>query len=103
MPESDELFRSRLRERLKPMLFDDEQIEQAHAARASPVAKAIRSEHARAKDASKCADVLVLRRHHVGPLLQDRDRTDVLGVLFHLVDPQNHMRTPTTICRSRTD
>ena len=45
-----------MRERLKPMLFDDEHIEQASAARASPVAKALRSEHAKAKDASKTAD-----------------------------------------------
>jgi len=45
-----------MRERLKPMLFDDEFIEQARATRASPVAKAVRSDHARAKDASKHAD-----------------------------------------------
>ena len=38
------------------MLFDDEYLEEASAARASPVAKALRSEHARAKDASKMAD-----------------------------------------------
>lgn len=44
-----------MRERLKPMLFDDEFIEQARATRASPVAKAVRSEHARAKDACKHA------------------------------------------------
>ena len=45
-----------MRERLKPMLFDDEYLEQASAARASPVAKALRSEQAKAKDASKTAD-----------------------------------------------
>jgi hypothetical protein len=45
-----------MRERLKPMLFDDQYIEQASAARASPVAKALRSDHAKAKDASKAAD-----------------------------------------------
>ena len=45
-----------MRERLKPMLFDDEYIDEASAARASPVAKALRSEHAKAKDASKSAD-----------------------------------------------
>jgi len=38
------------------MLFDDEFIEQTQAARASPVNKALRSDHARAKDASKRAD-----------------------------------------------
>jgi len=45
-----------MRERLKPMLFDDEHLEEASAARTSPVAKALRSEHAKAKDASKTAD-----------------------------------------------
>ena len=45
-----------MRERLKPMLFDDEFIEEASEARVSPVTKAIRSEHAKAKDASKLAD-----------------------------------------------
>jgi transposase len=42
-----------MREKLKPMLFDDEYIEQARAARPSPVAKAQRSEQAKAKDASR--------------------------------------------------
>lgn len=59
-----------MRARLKPMLFDDEQIEQASAQRASPVAKAIRSEHAKAKDASKCADD-GLPLHSFHTLLQD--------------------------------
>jgi transposase len=45
-----------MRECLKPMLFDDEFIEETQAARASPVNKALRSDHARAKDASKRAD-----------------------------------------------
>jgi transposase len=45
-----------MRECLKPMLFDDEFIEQTQAARASPVNKALRSDHAKAKDASKRAD-----------------------------------------------
>ena len=45
-----------MRECLKPMLFDDEFIEQTPAARASPVNKALRSDHAKAKDASKRAD-----------------------------------------------
>ena len=45
-----------MRECLKPMLFDDEFIEQTQAARVSPVNKALRSDHARAKDASKRAD-----------------------------------------------
>lgn len=45
-----------MRERLKPRLFDEEYLDQAHAGRASPVAKAVRSEHAKAKDATKHAD-----------------------------------------------
>jgi hypothetical protein len=45
-----------MRERLKPMLFDDEYLEEASASRASPVAKAVRSEQAKAKDASKRAE-----------------------------------------------
>src|SRR5471032_1767168 len=42
-----------MREKLKPMLFDDEYVEQARSERPSPVAKAQRSEQAKAKDASK--------------------------------------------------
>jgi hypothetical protein len=45
-----------MRQRLKPMLFDDEQLDAASAARASAVVKATRSEHAKDKDASKTAD-----------------------------------------------
>jgi transposase len=45
-----------MRQRLKPMLFDDEHLDEASATRASSVAKAVRSEHAKAKDASKLAD-----------------------------------------------
>ena len=45
-----------MRERLKPMLFDDEYLNEASASRASPVTKAIRPDHAKAKDASKTAD-----------------------------------------------
>ena len=45
-----------MRARLKPMLFDDEHLDEASASRASPVVKAVRSEHAKAKDASKLAD-----------------------------------------------
>jgi hypothetical protein len=59
-----------MRERLKPMLFDDEFIEQARATRASPVAKAVRSSHAKTKDASKRADD-GLPLHSFTTLLQD--------------------------------
>jgi transposase len=45
-----------MREKLKPMLFDDECLEQANAERASPVLKARRSESARNKDATKHSD-----------------------------------------------
>ena len=45
-----------MRARLKPMLFDDEHLDEASASRASPVAKAVRSEQAKAKDASKQAE-----------------------------------------------
>ncbi len=45
-----------MREKLKPMLFDDEYVEQARATRASPVAKARRSDQAKAKDASKLTE-----------------------------------------------
>ena len=45
-----------MRERLKPMLFDDEHLDEANASRPSPVAKAVRSEHAKAKDKHKIAD-----------------------------------------------
>jgi hypothetical protein len=59
-----------LRERLKPMLFEDEFIDQARATRASPVAKAVRSAHAKSKDASKRADD-GLPLHSFRTLLQD--------------------------------
>jgi hypothetical protein len=45
-----------MRQRLKPMLFDDEYLDQANASRASPVAKAVRSEQAKTKDVSKRAE-----------------------------------------------
>ncbi len=59
-----------MRQRLKPMLFDDEYLEQASASRASPVAKAVRSAHAKVKDAGKtAADGLPL--HSFRTLLHD--------------------------------
>ena len=45
-----------MREKLKPMLFDDEYVEQARATRPSPVAKARRSDQAKAKDATKLSE-----------------------------------------------
>ena len=59
-----------MRQRLRPMLFDDERIEEASATRASAVAKAVRSEHAKDKDATKVAeDGLAL--HSFRTLLKD--------------------------------
>ncbi len=59
-----------MRARLKPMLFDDEYLDEASASRASPVIKAVRSVHAKAKDASKLADD-GLPLHSFRTLLQD--------------------------------
>ena len=65
-----------MRQRLKPMLFDDEYLDEASASRASPVAKAVRSEHAKAKDASKHAeDGLPL--HSFRTLLKDLATLDL--------------------------
>jgi len=59
-----------MRERLKPILFDDEFLEPASATRLSPVAKAVRSDQAKTKDASKRSeDGLPL--HSLRTLLQD--------------------------------
>ena len=59
-----------MRERLKPMLFDDEFIEAAQLTKPSAVAKAQRSAHAKAKDASKHVDD-GLPVHSFRTLLQD--------------------------------
>ena len=45
-----------MRERLKPMLFDDEHLAEANASRPSPVIKAVRSDHAKTKDKTRLAD-----------------------------------------------
>lgn len=45
-----------MRSRLKPMLFDDEFIDMAQTAKPSAVAKALRSDHAKSKDATGRAD-----------------------------------------------
>lgn len=59
-----------MRRRLKSMLFDDEYLDEASATRASPVAKAVRSDHAKAKDQTKHAqDGLPL--HSFRTLLKD--------------------------------
>ena len=74
-----------MRERLKPMLFDDEYLDEASASRASPVAKAVRSEHAKAKDASKLADD-GLPLHSFRTLLQDLGHA---GLQHHPHPPQS--------------
>lgn len=45
-----------MREKLKPMLFDDEYVELARTARPSPVAKARRSDQAKAKDSTRLGE-----------------------------------------------
>lgn len=59
-----------MRERLKPMLFDDEDIEPANADRTSPVLKTRRSPRAKGKDASKTGGD-GLPAHSLRTLLQD--------------------------------
>jgi len=59
-----------MRQQLKPMLFDDEYLDTASARRASPVLKAVRSRHAKIKDARKTADD-GLPLHSFTTLLQD--------------------------------
>ena len=71
-----------MRQRLKPMLFDDEQLDVASATRSSAVAKAPRSEHAKDKDASKCADD-GLPLHSFRTLLKD------LGTLAYNITHTN--------------
>ena len=59
-----------MREALKPMLFDDECLDEASASRTSPVLKAVRSKHAQRKDCSRLAeDQLPL--HSFNTLLKD--------------------------------
>ena len=71
-----------MRQRLKPMLFDDEQLDAASATRSCAVAKAVRSEHARGKDATKTAgDGLPL--HSFRTLLRD------LGTLAYNITHTN--------------
>lgn len=75
-----------MRKRLKPMLFDDEYLDEADASRASPVLKAVRSEHAKAKDATRCAeDGLPL--HSFRTLLQDLS-TLTYNVTYTQINPQ---------------
>ncbi len=59
-----------MRRRLKPVLFDDEYLDELTASRPSPVTKAVRSTHAKAKDASKIAED-GLPVHSFRTLLQD--------------------------------
>jgi hypothetical protein len=71
-----------MRQHLKPMLFDDEYLDEASASRISPVVKAVRSQHAKTKDASKSADD-GLPLHSFRTLLQD------LGTLAYNITHTN--------------
>ena len=82
-----------MRERLKPMLFDDEYLEEASASRASPVVKAQRSEHAKAKDASKTADDGT-PLHSFRTLLQDLS-TLAYNITHTRLNPQAKILTTT--------
>ena len=64
------------------MLFDDERLDEASAARASAVTKAVRSEHAKEKDKSKRADD-GLPLHSFRTLLKD------LGTLAYNITHTN--------------
>ena len=75
-----------MRARLKPMLFDDEYLDEASATRASPVAKAVRSEQAKAKDASKLADD-GLPLHSFRTLLKDL-ATLTLNITHAALNPE---------------
>ena len=83
-----------MRARLKPMLFDDEHLDEASASRASPVLKAVRSEHAKAKDASKLADD-GLPLHSFRTLLRD------LGTLTYNIARPGANPNATIIITSR--
>ena len=83
-----------LRARLKPMLFDDEHLDEASASRASPVLKAVRSEQAKAKDASKHADD-GLPLHSFRTLLRD------LGTLTYNVARTGANPNATIVLTSR--
>jgi hypothetical protein len=78
-----------MRQRLKPMLFDDEQLDEASATRSSAVAKAVRSEHAKTKDASRCADD-GLPLHSFRTLLKDLG-TLAYNITHTHVSPDNRI------------
>ncbi|HWH83057.1 MAG TPA: IS1634 family transposase, partial [Burkholderiaceae bacterium] len=75
-----------MRQRLKPVLFDDEYLDEASASRASPVTKAVRSEQAKAKDASKLADD-GLPLHSFRTLLKDL-ATLTLNITHTALNPE---------------
>jgi hypothetical protein len=71
------------------MLFDDEQLDEASATRSSAVAKAVRSEHAKTKDASRCADD-GLPLHSFRTLLKDLG-TLAYNITHTHVSPDNRI------------
>ena len=82
-----------MRQRLKPMLFDDEEIEAANARRPSAVAKARRSEHARNKDRCKHAED-DLPIHSFRTLLKNL-ATLALNVTHSTLNPKAKIRITT--------
>jgi hypothetical protein len=82
-----------MRRRLKPMLFDDEYLQEANASRASAVTKAQRSEHAKAKDARKRADD-GCPLHSFRTLLQDLS-TLAYNITYTHLNPEAKIVTTT--------
>ena len=77
-----------MRARLKPMLFDDEFIDAAHATKPSAVAKTPRSTHAKAKDATGLAEDGI-PVHSFRTLMQD------LGTLaYNITSTRRSTRRP---------
>jgi hypothetical protein len=71
------------------MLFDDEHLDNANTSRASAVAKAVRSEQAKAKDASKQAeDGLPVGIQFLAPARQDARLYEVAAGLEALLHAQ---------------
>jgi Transposase DDE domain len=83
-----------MRQRLAPLLFDDEYLDEANATRASPVAKAVRSDHAKDKDKTRRGDD-GLPLHSFRTLLKD------LGTLTYNIahTPANPNATITIVAR----
>jgi hypothetical protein len=75
-----------MRQCLKPMLFDDEYLQEVNASKPSAVTKARRSQPAKAKDASKLAED-GLPVHSFSTLLQDLG-TLTYNITYTQLNPQ---------------